>query len=174
MRGRPVYAPTLPAMLDFRGPKGLTPDMPGSEPIVIREARPDELPWINERYDEVGFLHSKTAAECLIAEVGEVRAGLGRLVRLDERNAELGGMFVVPEFRGRGVAGALVTALLGRGGGYETVFCLPFAHLADFYRSFGFRPFDDPGAAPLELIRKLDWCNLQLGKTLLLAIVKSH
>ncbi|HUP57070.1 MAG TPA: GNAT family N-acetyltransferase, partial [Bdellovibrionota bacterium] len=140
---------------------------------LVRPAREDELAWINARYDEVGFLHSKTATECLIAELNGARAGLGRLVELDARNAELGGMFVFSAYRGRGIAGAIVGKLLERSAGYERVFCLPFAHLAEFYQGFGFRPFDDHDAVPPAVAEKLDWCNLELGKTLLLAIERA-
>jgi hypothetical protein len=49
--------------------------------IQIRQAIAEEIGWINERYDEVGFVHSDLTRDYVaIAEVDRSRAGLGRLV----------------------------------------------------------------------------------------------
>lgn len=46
----------------------------------IRKALKTELDWINEKYDEVQFVHSIFETEIIaIAEIDENRIGLGRL-----------------------------------------------------------------------------------------------
>ena len=128
--------------------------------VRVRQARPEEIGWINQRYDEVGFRHSDLARECVaIGEVDSVRAGLGRLVRINPTTAELGGMFVLTEFRGQGVAYTIVQFLMYRSGAYSTIYCLPFAHLSDFYQRFGFVPCHEPSSVPEEVRSKHAWCN---------------
>ena len=52
----------------------------------IRQAVKSELAWINERYDEVEFVHSCFDREVIaIAEIGSQKAGLGRIVMLSTR-----------------------------------------------------------------------------------------
>ena len=128
--------------------------------VQVRQASPEEIDWINERYDEVGFIHSDLARECVaIAEVDGVRAGIGRLVRVDPATAELGGMFVLTEFRGQGVADVIVRFLMNQSGIYSTIYCLPFPHLSDFYQRFGFVPCHEPSSVPEEVRSKHAWCN---------------
>jgi len=56
-------------------------------------------------YDQVHFQKSDSDNEfILIAEVGGQRAGVGRLVKIDDANVELGGIYVFPAFQKRGVA----------------------------------------------------------------------
>ncbi|HSK05797.1 MAG TPA: GNAT family N-acetyltransferase [Kofleriaceae bacterium] len=62
--------------------------------------------------------------------------GLGRLVEHAPGVVELGGIWTAETARGRGVARAMVAALLEASAG--RLWCIPFAHLAAFYESFGF------------------------------------
>ncbi|MEW5853819.1 MAG: GNAT family N-acetyltransferase [Myxococcota bacterium] len=127
--------------------------------MLVRPARPDEIPWVNEHYREVDFVESRPERELIaIAEVEGERAGLGRLVSVDDENTELGGMLVLPAFRGRGIAAALVRFLLEHARG-RTVWCIPFAHLSAFYReASGFVPVAD-AAAPPAVREKFRWCQ---------------
>ncbi len=126
--------------------------------IDVRLATPDDRPWIDARYDEVGFVRSEWERVLqVVAELDGQRAGTGRIVRVGVGDAELGGMFVVSAARGRGVAGALVEALLARRDPAVRLFCLPFAHLSDFYGRFGFAPA--VGDVPLAVAEKHRWCN---------------
>ncbi|MCB0322541.1 MAG: GNAT family N-acetyltransferase [Bdellovibrionales bacterium] len=148
--------------------------LPNPEPqISVRLAVEDQLPWINARYDEVGFRHSQFPSETIaVALIDEEPCGLGRLVRITPRVAELGGIYVFPDFRGKGIAREIVGFLLSKSGAFQTVYCLPFAHLTSFYCGFGFTPSspEDP-ALPPDIIEKLNWCNCTYGhETILLKL----
>ena len=87
----------------------------------IRNAYMEESPWINERYKEIGFVPSNIAHELVaIAEHQGSRAALGRLVPVNADCAELGGIYVLPEFRGLGISKEIVSYLLRQGMTYLT------------------------------------------------------
>jgi len=135
---------------------------------TVRKAGTDEMHWVNERYKEVGFTGSDHGREVIaIAEVDGERAGLGRLIKVDDSTLELGGMYVLEEFRGKNLAHQIVSFLLEHWDGNKKVFCLPFAHLSNFYAGFGFRPCVESDAVPESVSKKHQWCNSQLGPTLL-------
>ena len=70
--------------------------------IEVRAAKKSEMEWINTKYDEVEFVHSIFDKEVIaVAEANGQKAGIGRLVTIDENNFELGGIYVFEEFRGR-------------------------------------------------------------------------
>src|SRR5262249_26114604 len=142
--------------------------------LLVREANSDEVDWINERYDEVGFIHSDFSRELIaVAEFDGVRAGLGRLVPIDEGTADLGGMYVFDVFRGRGIAEEIVRFLLQHGRVYSRIFCLPFAHLSGFYSRFGFNPHLESSSIPEDIMKKHQWCNRQYPQpTLLYSLAK--
>ena len=124
--------------------------------LHIRVAILSDAPWINERYAEVRFLPSNLAHEIVvIAEISGEPAGLGRLVDVDERSCELGGMLVFEPFRGRGVARAIVHELLQHARGRD-VYCIPFAHLESMYAEAGFTRTND---APRAVLQKFEWCK---------------
>jgi N-acetylglutamate synthase-like GNAT family acetyltransferase len=142
--------------------------------IHIRSAYPKDEIWINERYKELGFLPSDVGRELIaIAEDDEVRAGLGRLVPINADCAELGGIYVIQEFRGRGIATEVVSYLLHQGEVYHKIFCLPFAHLEHFYSGFGFHPCEDAERVPQEVHRKHQWCNRHYEHPTLLLVRSS-
>ena|SRR6516162_9817297 len=86
----------------------------------IRNAYMEESPWINERYKEIGFVPSNIAHELVaIAEHQGSRAALGRLVPVNADCAELGGIYVLPEFRGLGISKEIVSYLLRQGMTYK-------------------------------------------------------
>jgi N-acetylglutamate synthase-like GNAT family acetyltransferase len=127
-----------------------------------RNAYLEEALWVNERYKEAGFLQSDIAHELVaIAEHEGLRAGLGRLVPVKPDCAELGGIYVLPQFRHLGIATEIVSYLLRQGGTYQRIFCLPFEHLEHFYSRFGFRPCTEAEAedVPREVQDKHRWCN---------------
>ena len=131
----------------------------------LRIATPDEAPWINARYAEVGFLPSDLSREIvIIAEIDGRAAGLGRIVPVDERSCELGGMLVFDEFRGRGVARAIIDELLRHAQGRD-VYCIPFAELEALYGSAGFARTGD---APSEVSEKFEWCMQAYDKPVVL------
>ena len=126
----------------------------------IRNAYMEESPWINERYKEIGFVPSNIAHELVaIAEHQGSRAALGRLVPVNADCAELGGIYVVPEFRGLGIGKEIESYLLRQGMTYKKIFCLPFAHVEHLYVGLGFRRCEQAEEVPQEIQRKHRWCN---------------
>ena len=122
---------------------------------MIRELRDDERAWANERYRVLDFAPSPAEAFALVAELEDERIGLGRLVELEPGVIELGGIWTDERARGRGIARAMVTALLERAAG-KRLWCLPFAHLREFYESFGFAGTPEPW--PAQVAAKLSLC----------------
>lgn len=133
--------------------------------IEIRAARTDEADWVNERYAEVQFIPSDLSKDTvLIAELDRVPAGLGRLVPVDAESCELGGMLVFDGFRGRGVARALIDALIERANG-RTIYCIPFAKLEGLYAAAGFERSE---TAPQAVQEKFAWCEKTYDQPVLL------
>lgn len=128
----------------------------------LRLARPDEESWINARYAEVGFLPSNLAHDLIVvAELDGQPAGMGRLVPAGPEACELGGMLVFEEFRGRGVARAIVGELLRHAGGRK-VYCIPFADLEPIYAAAGFTRREPDDTLPEHIREKLDWCAREI------------
>lgn len=128
------------------------------------------MEWVNMQYRSINFLPSNYSNELIaIAEVNGERAGVGRLVRVNEHVMELGGMFVADGFRKLGIARSIVTFLITQDRGI-TLYCLPFEHLQSFYESCGFELVVDQLEVPEPVLTKWKWCNTTYtGKTLLLA-----
>ena len=139
--------------------------------VTIKQAEKNELNWINTKYNEVDFVKSNYENEYIvIAQVGNENAGIGRLVKIDENNIELGGIYAFPEFRGLGVAENIVHNLCEeKPFGESTIWCLPFENLRNFYSKFGFEICENI-KAPKKVVEKLEWCNSEskYGKKVLL------
>ena len=131
--------------------------------VNVRLLPPTELAWANARYAEVSFKASQPGDFVAVAELEEQRAGLGRLVRVADAVAELGGIYVLPGYRGRQVARAVVSFLLAQSP-YPTLYCIPFAHLDGFYRSFGFVPAPAASQLPVAVSDKVSWCATQYAE----------
>jgi N-acetylglutamate synthase-like GNAT family acetyltransferase len=139
--------------------------------ITVRRAEETELKWVNEKYDEVDFVHSNFANELIaIAEVDGKKAGVGRLISVDEHNGELSGMYVFDEFRGLGVSKHIISFLLENKGQLTTIFCLPFAHLENLYKAFGFERCVDTKNVPKKVSEKFEWCNKHYEHEVLLLV----
>ena len=135
--------------------------------MKLRIARADEAEWINARYAEVRFLPSDLSREVVvIAEIDGQPAGLGRLVDVDDRSCELGGMLVFDPFRGRGVARAIIDELL-RHARDRDVYCIPFADLEPLYAAAGFTPATD---APDSVREKFEWCQRTYDRPVVLGV----
>jgi len=133
--------------------------------VKLRTARAGETAWINARYAEVRFVPSDLAHEVVvIAEIDGEPAGLGRIVDVDERSCELGGMLVFDRFRGRGVARAIIDELL-RHARDRDVYCIPFADLEPLYAAAGFTRCDD---APRSIREKFEWCRVTYDRPVVL------
>jgi predicted N-acetyltransferase YhbS len=144
-----------------------------SEPasFAVRRARIDEAHWINERYDSVHFLRSDLSHDLVVvAELDGRPAGIGRLVPAGGDACELGGMLVFEEFRGRGVARAIIDELLRHAAG-RTVYCVPFADLEPIYEGAGFVRHEPDAAIPQHIREKLEWCAREIDRVVLLMIL---
>jgi GNAT superfamily N-acetyltransferase len=142
--------------------------------LRIRKAKASELAWINKCYDEVGFKHSSFDTEIIaIATIDELPAGLGRLVLIDNKNLELGGMYVFVSFRGQGIAKKIIEFLLQQPLCVQkTIYCIPFEDLIEFYKKFGFMPCINMQQTPKELVEKLLWCKEEYEKPTSLLILE--
>ncbi|MEM7247215.1 MAG: GNAT family N-acetyltransferase [Acidobacteriota bacterium] len=125
----------------------------------VRLAEADDRDWIDECHRVVRFELSDERAELhAIAEVDGDRAAVGRILRIGPGRVELGGMFVDPRHRGRGLARSIVTFLL-ESVVDPTIYCIPFSHLVGFYESFGFRPLEKDEAVPELVAKKVSECE---------------
>lgn len=138
--------------------------------LIIRPVHINEIDFVNERYKEIHFKLSDPDHEYIvIAEYNGTKAGQGRLVKLNEQEAELGGMYVYPQFRGKGIAEQIVSHLLIEGKNFHRIYCLPFEHLEKFYKGFGFT--DCTASVHKDIQAKYEWCLKEYpAKTLLLDI----
>jgi GNAT superfamily N-acetyltransferase len=141
--------------------------------IVLHLATRADAEWINERYASVHFQASDLTRELLVvAEVDGDRAGIGRLVPAGEHACELGGMLVFEEFRGRGVARAIIDELLRHAAG-RAVFCIPFADLEPLYAAAAFVRTTPDHRLPAYVREKLDWCAREIDRPVILMTLNS-
>ncbi|MBW1299013.1 GNAT family N-acetyltransferase [Aquimarina litoralis] len=128
--------------------------------ITVIRAEKEDINWINKKYTEVDFVASNYEDEYIvIAKIDNENAGLGRLVKIDKNNIELGGIYVFPNFRGKGIAENIVQALLAKNPfDKTTIWCLPFENLLNFYFKFGFDLCENI-PPPEKIADKLKWCN---------------
>jgi len=140
--------------------------------MQLRRARADDAGWINARYAEVHFLPSDLTRDLVIvAEIDGVPAGIGRLVPAGEDACELGGMLVFQEFRGRGLARALIDELLQYAAG-RTVYCIPFADLEPVYAGQGFTTIERGPGLPEHIRKKLAWCAETIDRPVILMVLR--
>lgn len=141
--------------------------------LKIRTAEKQEMAWVNSCYDRVEFIHSDFDNEVIaIAEYNEEKAGLGRLVKIDEYNLELGGMYVFESFRGKGVAKEIVHFLFTHIQAFQTVYCIPFKHLLHFYTQCGFSTCLNFAPVPSKILDKYQWCQEKYSNPTSLLILK--
>lgn len=137
--------------------------------IIIRQASISEMDWVNSSYREIEFVGSEFDNEFIvIAELNGHKAGLGRLVEIDDSNIELGGVYVLEGFRKMGVAEKIVGSLCENNPyNNRVIWCLPFENLNSFYFNFGFNQ-NREAKAPNEILEKHNWCNETYDKKVLL------
>lgn len=127
--------------------------------FTIRGARPDEMPAIQATWDAIEFARSRDGDRVWVAvDTRGERVGQGRLVPVGEGHVELGGMWTHDAWRGKGVAGALVRALL-EAAGDATVWCVPWADLAEYYMGLGLSEAAPAESAPEKIREKLAYCR---------------
>ncbi len=123
---------------------------------------------IQATWDAIEFARSGESDRVLVAinARGE-RVGQGRLVPVGDGHVELGGMWTRDDWRGRGVAGALVRALL-EAAGAATVWCVPWADLAEFYNGLGLSESTPTESAPEKIREKLSYCRARYPRAVAL------
>ncbi len=130
--------------------------------LEVREAESKDIGWINQQYSDIGFKLSDFESEkILILNADGKPAAIGRLVHITTTSAELGGIYVLPEFRGRKFAERIVRDLLNLKHSYSQIYCLPFSKLENFYKRFGFRDVleYELNGVPEKIKTKLQWCH---------------
>ncbi|MED4953135.1 GNAT family N-acetyltransferase, partial [Bacillus cereus] len=69
--------------------------------MSIQLATSNDLEWVNNQYDSIGFVLSDLKRDKVsIITYNNEYAGVGRLVQIDEDTLEMGGIFILPQFRG--------------------------------------------------------------------------
>ncbi len=127
--------------------------------IQLRIANRDDLSWVNDKYRELQFMPSVYENEFIaIAESMNQLVGVGRLISVAPDVFELGGIYVVDRYREMGFAKKIADFLLRRLKPFHIVYCIPFAHLLNFYQKLGFSPCDDQDQIPDEIRQRHKVC----------------
>ncbi|PFM63466.1 GNAT family N-acetyltransferase [Bacillus cereus] len=138
----------------------------------IQLAISNDLEWINIQYESIGFVPSDLKRDKVaIITYNDEYAGVGRLVQIDEDTIEMGGIFILPEFRGLQLAGELVSFLVqtAKKLQIQNVYCLPFKELESFYKKYGFTEVDNTQEVVHPIIlKKYNWCLETYDKHVLL------
>ncbi|NGP44869.1 GNAT family N-acetyltransferase [Bacillaceae bacterium SIJ1] len=143
----------------------------------IKTATIHELEWVNQQYEQIGFVPSHLENETIaIVTFKGAFAGVGRIVYLNDNEAEIGGIYILNEFRGQSLASELVDHLVkeAKRRHFKEVYCLPFEELKPFYMKFGFKEIDDNSKQiNHDMLKKLQWCSENYEKNVLLLKFKS-
>lgn len=99
------------------------------------------LPWLSD----TTFRVNRNTAQPLLAEVDGENAGCAMVLFRTDKAALLGAVATVPNFRGRGIARALVTRLANEElkSGRRTELLCKNDSIVDFYKSIGFKAVDE-------------------------------
>ncbi|PEB51391.1 GNAT family N-acetyltransferase [Bacillus pseudomycoides] len=132
----------------------------------------EDLDWINTQYQSVGFVPSNLKQDkvAIITYNGE-QAGLGRLVYIDEQTIEMGGIYILPKYRGYKLAGELVSFLVQTAKQLQVphVYCIPFEELEAFYKKYGFKEVHAAHeTVHPNILNKYNWCLQEYDKNVLL------
>ncbi|WP_257348539.1 GNAT family N-acetyltransferase [Pseudalkalibacillus decolorationis] len=138
----------------------------------IKLVTKNELKWVNEQYATIGFVLSNLERDkvAIVTYEGEY-AGVGRIVKIDENNIEIGGIYVLPAFRGKNLAYDVVNFLVEETKQFKepNVYCIPFAELLNFYKKCGFKETNRQNDIIDEIIlSKYKWCLNEYEKKVLL------
>jgi hypothetical protein len=135
--------------------------------ITLHIATATDFDAINARYTDIGFVPSQAGELVVVAMLAGDIAGQGRVVPIDLRSGELGGIYVLQHYRGHGIAKRIVDFLIGHAN-LPVLYCLPFAELEDFYCSMGFASVKQHDQIPQQVLQKHQWCNATYDKPVLL------
>ncbi|MBR6531764.1 MAG: GNAT family N-acetyltransferase [Clostridia bacterium] len=101
----------------------------------------DYLPWLSD----TSFRINRNTAKPLLSEIDGNNVGCAMVLFRTDKAALLGAVATVPEYRGRGVARALVTRLANEEltEGRRTELLCKADSIVDFYKSIGFTVTDE-------------------------------
>jgi N-acetylglutamate synthase-like GNAT family acetyltransferase len=121
--------------------------------VTVRVAKASEYPRLRALYELWGYRGGIAPDDVVFVAEQD-----GAVVGLVRRAAEgeiimLRGMYVAPEVRRVGVGTTLLAAFVEHLDSAEC-FCIPFAHLTQFYQQAGFTLLAE-GAAPAMLVERL-------------------
>ncbi|MGY1462539.1 GNAT family N-acetyltransferase [Bacillus toyonensis] len=140
--------------------------------MSIQLATYNDLEWINNQYESIGFVRSDLKRDKVaIITYNNEYAGVGRLVKIDDNTIEMGGIFILPKFRGQQLAGELVSFLVETAKKLQVknVYCLPFEKLENFYKKYGYTEVDTTKEVVHPIIlKKYNWCLEHYDKHVLL------
>ncbi|HDR6313138.1 TPA: GNAT family N-acetyltransferase [Bacillus cereus] len=140
--------------------------------MSIQLATSYDLEWVNNQYKSIGFVPSDLERDLVaIITYDNVYAGVGRLVQIDKDTIEMGGIFILPKFRGLQLAGELVSFLVETAKKLQVqhVYCLPFEELEYFYKKYGYTEVDTTKEIVHPIIlKKYNWCLDHYDKHVLL------
>jgi len=120
--------------------------------VGVRQATVKDFSSVIRLYEEWGYGGTYTPGdEIWLAEAGSETIGLVRLVKEQELRI-LRGMYVTPQWRGNRVASTLLASITANL--TEPCWCIPYAHLVEFYRQAGFVPVPE-AEAPVFLQERL-------------------
>jgi N-acetylglutamate synthase-like GNAT family acetyltransferase len=136
-------------------------------PVEIRRATAEDIPQAREFYTRRGYGGGIAPEDAvLLAEQGGDIVGIVRLAP-EEGEIVLRGMQVHPTYQRQGI-GLQFLAALANELGNRTCFCIPYAHLEDFYGRIGFAAIDLADAPPFLRSRVEGYRVRFVGKQFLL------
>ncbi|PVZ79311.1 GNAT family N-acetyltransferase [Serratia sp. S1B] len=140
--------------------------------MAIKLATASDLEWVNAQYQKIDFVPSSLDNEIIaIVTYNDDFAGVGRIVYLNDEEVEIGGIYILDEFRGLSLANELVGYLVdaAKQKNLKAVYCLPFENLKTFYQKFGFNEFKhDASQVNEKVLKKHQWCLDNYDKKVLL------
>lgn len=140
--------------------------------MAIQLATASDLEWVNTQYQKIDFVPSSLGNEIIaIVTYKDEFAGVGRIVYLNDDEVEIGGIYILDEFRGLSLANELVGYLVAvaKKKNFKAVYCLPFENLKNFYHKFGFKAFEyETSQVNDKVLTKYRWCLENYDKKVLL------
>lgn len=140
--------------------------------MAIQLATASDLEWVNIQYQKIDFVPSSLGNEIIaIVTYKDEFAGVGRIVYLNDDEVEIGGIYILDEFRGLSLANELVGYLVevAKKKNFKAVYCLPFENLKNFYHKFGFNEFEyETSQVNDKVLKKYQWCLENYDKKVLL------
>lgn len=120
----------------------------------FKTCKAGEVSWLTNFYNKVEYTGTfKDEDDLYFVETDDSVVGVVRIA-LENGDHVLRGMYMLEEHRGRGIGTNLLNYLNSKIVG-NTIFCIPYAHLVNFYGRIGFKVIDKI-SAPEFLVSRLN------------------